>query len=331
MIDEVLGVRCEPGAKAKGRPVIGELRSGTPVTLPVRIVRGAVEGPVLTLTGVIHGDEPNGLAAINRLCDELDPRELTGTVIGLPMCNPFAFITRSRISSLDYERLNLNRVFPGNDRGLIGERMAGAIFEGAIKRSDCLIDFHEGGYDFIARYLIAPDPGDDDEMAAANLRLARAFGRGVPINVVRLTPQHLMVGRVGSSTTQANVAGIPAICNELGGAGAVWPEHVEDAVRGTRNVMRHLDMLPGEPEAGPTQLVGTDSWWPRPSRGGWWRQVVELGQVVEEGELLGHVRNLFGEVAEEVRAPFRSVIFDVRNSATIMTGEWTVHCGRLVG
>jgi uncharacterized protein len=328
---ETLGVRCERGGKAMGRAPIGELRDGTPVTLPVRVVHGAEDGPTLCLTGAIHGDEPNGLAAINRLCDELDPAALAGTVIGFPIASPFAFITKSRISSLDYERLNLNRVFPGNGEGLITERVAAAIFEGGIRRASCHLDFHEGGYDFIARYLIAQDPEGDARLAAENLRLARAFGMGVPVNVMKITETARRLGRAGTTTVQANEIGIPSLCNELGGAGRVWPTCVDEAVHGTRNVMKELGMLTGDKvTVDAPQLFGTDSRWPRPTRGGWWEQVVELGQVVEEGQPVGHVRDAFGQVVEELKAPFRSVVFDVRNTAAIMTGEWTVHCGRLV-
>src|SRR5438046_453940 len=111
---ETLGVSCDRGAKAKGRYVVGELRDGSAGTLQVRIVHGAREAPVLSWQGAIHGDERNGLVAINRMCDEIDPTRLSGTVIAFPLASPFAWITKSRTSSLDYERLNMNRVFPGN-------------------------------------------------------------------------------------------------------------------------------------------------------------------------------------------------------------------------
>jgi len=329
---ETLAIRCEKGAKAKGSPVIGELRDGSPVSLPVRIVHGAQDGPILSLTGVIHGDEPNGLAAINRICDELDPAQLRGTVVAFPLSSPFAYITKSRISELDYERLNQNRVFPGNAEGLITERVASAIFEEGIRKANYHIDFHEGGYDFIARYLIAQSPEDDSRLAEENLHLARAFGLGIPVNIVKISPQARTLGRAGTTTVQANQLGIPSLCNELGGAGRVWPEHVETAMTGTLNVMKDLGMLTGEKvEVATPQLIGTDSKWPRPTRGGWWEQVVELGQIVAEGEKVGHVRNAFGEIIEELHAPHRAVIFDIRNTAAIMTGEWTVNCGKLVG
>jgi len=328
---ETLGVSCNRGTKAKGRYAVGELRDGSAVTLPVRIVHGARDGPVLSLTGAIHGDEPNGLAAINRICDEIDPIRLSGTVIAFPLASPFSWITKSRTSSLDYERLNMNRVFPGNADGLITERVAHAIWEGGIAKADYHFDYHEGGYDFIARYLIAQIPEGDQKMTEENLKLARAFGMGVPVNMMEISKEHMTLGFAGASTVQANLRGIPTLCNELGGAGTVWPEHVETSVTGSYNVMKEIGMLEGEKVIVPEQQhVGEASMWPRPTRGGWWENTVELGQIIEAGDVVGHVRDAFGEVIETLTAPNRSVVFDIRNTAAIMSGEWTVHCGKLV-
>jgi predicted deacylase len=326
---EFLGITCNRGEKADGRYPIGKLRDGTPVDLPVRIVRGADDGPTVTLTGTIHGDEWFGLAAINRLLDGIDPEQLSGTLVGFPLANPFAVITKSRVSPLDYDGLNLDYVFPGNPNGLITERVAAAIFS-AVRRADYHLDFHEGGYDFIAKYLIVRQPDNDAALGERNLELARAFGMGIPVNVWHLTPERRTTGYGGALTLQTAAIGVPSLMIELGGGGRIWPEFVEIGVDGTTNVLKHVGMLPGEPiTVEQKQWIGTNSQWPRPSEGGWWEQVVELGQTVEAGQTVGSVRDAFGQVVEELHAPFRAVIYDIRNTAMVMTGEWTVHCGRL--
>jgi predicted deacylase len=327
---EVLGVTCERGAKAQGRHQIGVLRDGSPVALPVRIVRGAKDGPTVSMTGCVHGDEWFGLAMINRLLDKIDPAELSGTLIGFPLANPFAVIAKSRVSPLDYEGSNLDYVFPGNPNGLITERVAAAIFEAGIRQADYHLDFHEGGYDFIAKYLIVRQPADNERIGEQNLRLARSFGMGIPVNLWHLTPERRTTGYSGALTLQTAAIGVPSLMVELGGGGRIWPEFVEIGWHGTTNVLKELGMLPGEPvTVDQVQHVGTASQWPRPSSAGWWEQVVELGQVVEAGQKIGHVKDAFGQIVEELVAPFRSVIFDVRNTAMVMTGEWTVHCGRI--
>jgi predicted deacylase len=327
---ELLGIKCERGQKVEGRHPIGKLRDGTPVELPVRIVRGASDGSTVTLTGAVHGDEWFGLAAINCLLDAVDPERLSGTLVGFPLANPFAVITKSRVSPLDYDGLNLDYVFPGNPDGLITERVAAAIFDGAIRRADYHLDFHEGGYDFIAKYLIVRQPDNDPALCERNLELARAFGMGIPVNVWHLTPERRIAGYSGALTLQTAAIGVPSVMIELGGGGRIWPEFVEIGVQGATNILKHLGMLPGEPvTVEQKQWIGTSSQWPRPKEGGWWEQVVDLGQLVEAGQTVGYVRDAFGRVIEELHAPFRAVIFDVRNTAMVMTGEWTVHCGKI--
>ena len=327
---ETLGIACQAAQKAQGSVPVGELRDGTPVALPVRVICGRHDGPVVTFTGSVHGDEPYGMAAINRVFDAVDPNELRGVLIGFPIANPFAVMTKSRISGLDYERLNLNRVFPGNANGLITERLAATIFEGGIRKADCHLDYHEGGYDFIAEYLIAHRMPDKPRVSEESLRLAQAFGMGVPINNAPVRPESLRIGYGGASTIQANAIEIPSMASELGGAGRVWPHYVDMGVAGTLNVLKEVGALPGaKTTVERPQFIAHQSDWPRPAKGGWWENAVELGQVVEAGQEVGYVRDAFGSIVESLVAPYKSVILDIRNTAMIMTGEWTVHCGRL--
>lgn len=325
-----LNLTCSPGEKGSSLFPLGELRDGTPIGLPVRVICGASEGPIVSMTGSVHGDEPYGMATINRVFDAVDPADLSGVLIGFPISNPLAVMTKSRIASLDYERLNLNRVFPGNAGGLITERIAAAIFEGGISRANAHLDFHEGGYDFMAEYLIVHTIPEDDATSSASLDLAKAFGMGIPILAMETRPESLRIGFGGTSTIQANTRSVPAMASELGGAGRVWPQYLEMGFEGTLNVLKHLGMIHGpKTEVDREQMISTFSQWPRPTKGGWWTNLVELGQVVEAGEPVGTVRNAFGEVVETLTAPHKSVIFDIRNSAMIMTGEWTVHCGKI--
>lgn len=325
-----LNLSCEPGKKASALFPLGELRDGTPIGLPVRVVCGAHDGPIVSMTGSIHGDEPYGMATINRVLDAVDPARLSGILIGFPIANPLAVMTTSRIATLDYERLNLNRVFPGNANGLITERIAAAIFEGGISRANAHLDYHEGGYDFMAEYLIAHILPDDENVTRASLDLTKAFGMGIPIYSSAVRPESLRIGYGGTSTIQANALAIPAMASELGGAGRVWPQYLDMGIKGTLNVLDHLGMIEGaKTEVSRKQVISCFSQWPRPTKGGWWTNLVELGQIVEKGEPVGVIRNSFGEIVETLAAPHKSVIFDIRNTAMIMTGEWTVHCGKI--
>lgn len=324
------GLEASAGTTTIGSVPVGELNTGTVVTMPVRIVHGAADGPVVGMSAMLHGDEVNGYGVINQLLAELDPADVRGTLIGIPVANPFALMSNQRISNLEYERLNLNRVFPGNAAGFQMERVADLIFREGVERSDAWLDFHEGGRDFVARYLIVGTEGSGDRGVERDLQMARWFGQGVPITVVTITPEMARLARGGAITVQARIAGKGALGIELGGGGTLREEFVQTGVTGARRILQGLGLLTGEPQPDEeTQYVCHESTWPRPNRGGFFEQDVSLGQVVEEGEVVGRVRDLLGQVVEEIRAPFRSVITDTRHTATIQTGEWSVKCGRL--
>ena len=80
-------------------------------------------------------------------------------------------------------------------------------------------------------------------------------------------------------------------------------------VLGVRNVLRHLEMLPGEPEppAAGVRTVGSFVWL-RSEHEGWWDAAVAAGDEVAEEGLLGRVRNLWGDELEEIRAPRAGVV-----------------------
>ena len=314
---------------------VGELRDGTLVTVPVRTVKGAKPGKTLVLTGMQHGDEVNGCGVINKVIDELDPAELSGTVIGFPVSSPLALISNSRVSVLDYEGLNSNRIYPGDAAGLAVERAAWAVYENGVQQADYLIDFHDGGYDFMARYIMLQGDPEFPEVSQQNLEMAKLVGQGIPVLDQLTGAVQLQQGFGGSITAVTARCQVPSVAVELGGAGKLWDWAVNEGAQGAVNVMRGFGLLDGDPvgaagrPGSPEQLVGFESEWPRPAHGGWWEQVVSLGDVVERGQKVGHVRNALFEIIEELYAPYDCVIYDIRNSSAIMTGEWTVHCGRL--
>ena len=319
--------RIKAGEKRKFQAPVAELPDGTPVQVPVVVVRGAKEGPTLCLSGVVHGDEYNGLVTITRLYRELDPQDLAGTVIGIPLMNPFAYFAEARLNKFDYELQNLNRIFPGDPEGDLGQRMAHTLYAGFFARADYIIDYHEGGRDFMAKYMIAQGP--TEQLRNRVQQMARWFGHGVPVLAGDLCrPSHS-----GTLTGVAAASGIPALGVELGGSGRVWDEFVALGVAGTRNIMIGLGMLGGElVETEHEQFFCATNKWPRPTHAGLLVPVPEtdrLGAIVDEGQLLALIYNPFGEVVEEIRAPFRAVILDTRHSAVVYPGDWTYSCAKL--
>ena len=207
--------------------------------------------------------------------------------------------------------------------------MAAVIFEGLITGSDAFLDMHEGGYAFTARYIIVPAIEGDPEMSARTLALAEAFPADIPIMRQLIDADAARLGHGRYSMHQALKLGIPAITPELGGGGHPLESFVQDTMTGLRNIATQLEIIDGEETRRPGHVISASGGWPRPAHGGIWEQVVGLGDMVEKGQKVGQVRSTAtGEVLEELFAPYEGVILDIRNTAMIMTGEWTVHLGR---
>ena len=121
---EMEGQAIRPGARGTVELPIARLATGSPVSLPVLIVHGRSEGPTVWIDAAVHGDEINGVEIIRRVLEQLDAKELRGTVLAVPVVNALGFMTGSRYLP---DRRDLNRAFPGSTRGSLAGRIA-ALF-----------------------------------------------------------------------------------------------------------------------------------------------------------------------------------------------------------
>jgi predicted deacylase len=204
---------------------------------------------------------------------------------------------------------NLNRCFPGSYEGTYTDALARSIFDELIAPADVLIDLHGGDLVEALEPFAIYDASPVEDRARA---LAVAFG--LPY-VVREDPAG---GLAGMTCSAAAAAGIPAIIAEAGGRGQLEEEAVALLVRGVRNALRSLEMLPGpvEPPVRKQRLVGAFDWL-RCRRAGFWQAAVGAGDEVGEGQLLGRVTTLHGEVLEEIHAPREGVVLFLTTSAAV--------------
>lgn len=326
---KVYGQSLSPGTKTSHWAEIASYPDGTPIGAWIRAARGKNEGPTVTLLGAQHGDEYSGIEIINRLMDRIEPESLSGNILAVPVSNPMAFNTAFRITppSIGYEHLNMNRVWPGNRKGLLTERIAASYWEELIKDTDVVLDMHEGGKAFMARYIHARGIEETERrVGTRNRQLYQWFGQGVPVLGGVRTQTYMM----GSLSIQTGIRDIPCIGVEVGGGGCLWEDLVQVGLQGVWNIMIGLDMVQDEPVGQEIkQYVASESSWPKTSKGGLFTNTCTLNSVVEKGEKVGELRNPVGELIEELYAPYRSVIFDTRYQPTVYPGDWTVHCGKI--
>jgi uncharacterized protein len=274
----------------------------------VNVVGEAGEGPRLTVIAGVHGTEYTSIAAARELLAELRPAELSGTVTVAPLINLPAFWARSPfVVPLDGK--NLNRSFPGDAGGSAAERIAAAVTERLIKGSDYLIDLHAGDLPEALEPFVFYDASPVEQRARD---LALTYGLG---HLVRQSSDGRTVA--GSTSAAAADLGIPSFTAESGECGILARDAVERHLRGLRNVLRHLRLLPGEAVVF-DRPVEHDGWiWMRTADAGWWEPAVETGASVAEGDLVGTVAPIIGGTPTRIIAPAPGVPLFITSSPAV--------------
>lgn len=277
--------------------------------------------PGLAAFGGTHGNEWEGQVAVKRLCRELDPAEMSGRVILMPQLSESACAANQRISPLD--NVNMNRAFPGNPRGTLSYRISNFVKTRVFPLVRIVVDIHaggrEGGFALCTSFHPVPDPAQraEIEMAAALF--------DTPFMLIYSSQM-----ASGLLTDEAEADGKIAIGGEFGFGEGVNRKGVLHAYEGVRNVLRHYGMLQGPvvkvdaQRSSPPRLVDArnlDDYVPCP-RAGVWEPLVDLGQEVEQGQLLGYLHDFSDHSASalELRAHRSGVVLMMNGTALCAKG-----------
>lgn len=280
-----------PGHTVETVPVT-RMDNGHDLALTVHRLTGARPGPTLVAFGGVHGDEAMGPEEVRRIVTSVDPAELAGTIVAVPVANPYAYQAMSRFTPQD--GLNLNRIFPGDRNGSVTEQLA-AVLAGIMLQADYFVDFHSSGLYSTVEYSYIMDDGR---------QMATSFGAGL---LYHHEPYE------GTSNAWAIKNGISSTVCELGGGGQLTDAFLAKAVRQGRNMLKGIGMLEGEPES-PTarQTVMTELVTLRPTRGGAMISHFtpdRLGEVIKGGTVIGEVVDPYTfETVEQLVAPYESSI-----------------------
>ncbi|MDQ7819076.1 MAG: succinylglutamate desuccinylase/aspartoacylase family protein [Armatimonadota bacterium] len=268
--------------------------------VPAVVIRGADDGPTLTITAGVHAAEYAGIAAAIRLGQELDPARLRGTLIIVSLINTPGFYERSMYVN-PRDGKNINRIFPGDMAGSPSERVTHFLTNELIKGSDAYIDLHGGDMiESLIPFAIYQQTGN-----AGLDRSAETMAEAFDLDYVIAAPPDAVPG---ASYVAAARLGIPAIIAEVGQQGVLDRASVERHVRGVTNVMVRLGMLQGQLvlRASPRRL--SRFLWVRAPVEGAFYPAVTTGQMVERSQIIGEVRDLFGDLLAVLEAPANGVV-----------------------
>ncbi len=312
---------------ARGQKASGTLDvpagSDAGTRIPLVVVHGIRPGPVLALVAGAHGTEYSSIVALERLITQLDPSQVSGTVIIVPLVNLASFEQRvAHVNPVDNK--SMNRFYPGSMTGTQTERVSAVITREVVEQCDHLIDLHGGDTDESLRpysyWTVTGNAAQD----AISRDMALAFGLDhIIISTDR--PKDPAASRYLENT--ATTRGKPSLTAEAGHAGTVETDDVNALVEGCLNVMRYLKMT-----AGDAKMVEHPVWIERTLAvtsevGGMFYPLVKRGTYAAQGMAVGYVTDYVGRKVADVRAPVAGVVLYIRAVPSLVKGDTLVSMG----
>lgn len=292
-------------------------------SIPVVVVNGAKPGPVLAIVSGSHGTEYASIIAVERLIQRLNPADISGTVILLPLVNRASFDQKVvHVNPVDNK--SMNRYYPGKMDGTQTDRASYLITKQVVEKCDHLIDLHGGDLDESLRPYSYWTKTGNQKLDRASQEMVLAFGLSTII-ISADRPSDPNASRYLENT--ATTRGKPSITAEAGHAGTVEPEDVDALVHGCIGVMRHLKMMAGEvhPVEHPVwieKIAGITSEQP-----GIFYPLVKRGTYVEQGMKVGYVTDYFGKTVFEARSPVAGVVLYICAVPTMKKDDTIANIG----
>lgn len=286
--------------------------------LKSKTITGREAGPHLLITGGVHGDEWEPMAACRRLLAEIDPAHVRGRITIVPVVNEPAFARGRRTAE---DELDLARTCPGRDLGSVTERIAASLSR-LIRTADYYIDLHTAGTVFQMLPLAGYNLHTDAKILETQRTMARAFG----LPIVWGTNARLD----GRSLSVARDARVPAIYVENGGGGTCDLRRIEENVRGCLNIARTFGILTDTAAQSqePRYVVEDD----RDASGhlqvqsqaptaGYFEPSVSLGDVVRRGDVIGKIVDPVGTELASITAYDSGTVLLLRTYPSVRTGD----------
>jgi predicted deacylase len=291
--------------------------------IPVAVFHGAKSGPVLALVSGAHGTEYTSIIALEKLIGMLDPSEISGTVIIVPLVNIASFEQKvPHVNPID--KKSMNRFYPGKMDGTQTDRASYLITKQVVEQCDHLIDLHGGDLDESLRpYSYWTKTGNEKQD-----QISREMVLALGLNHIIISndrPKDPGTSRYLENT--ASTRGKPSITAEAGHAGTVEPEDLDALVNGCLNVMRYLKMLPGAP-----QMVEHPVWISKvetisSDQTGIFYPLVKRGTYAEKGMKVGYVTDYLGKTTYEARAPAAGIVLYICAVPSMKKGDTIANIG----
>ncbi len=289
-----------------------------PNGVPIKAVLfcGEKEGKTLIVTAGVHGCEYVGVEAVSWLCQNIDPKNLCGNLILVPIVNTSGFFAGAK-QIVPEDNINLNRAFPGDEKGSISKRIAYAIEKNIYPYGDFLIDLHSGDINESLFPLVFFPAIGEENINRKSLEAAKALS--VPYRVKSTAKNGLYSWAVQK--------GIPSLLLERG-CGGLWTEdEVSKSINDVYRIMQYLKIIDGEYKS-INQTEITEAVYEEAKENGFWYPDVKAGQVIKKGSVLGVLRSYSDGKETEITAQFDGIVLYFTTSLGVRDGEALVAYGK---
>ena len=311
---EVLGKSISQGKGLQINLDIAKLHTRTKIEVPIIIERANEPGPTILITGGIHGDEVNGVEIVRQLVAKGYNKPEKGMIICIPVVNIFGFLNLSREFP---DGRDLNRVFPGSNRGSLASIFAYNLMKEIVPLADYCLDFHTGGANRFNAPQIRINEGDKE-----SLKLAKIFGAPFIMQSKQ---------REKSYRESAIKLGKKVLLFEGGKSLDINSSVTEIGVTGALKVIQHLGIrnfekeLQENAETVVSPVVIGKSKWIRARYSGMFRTNVVLGKLYNKGDKIGSISDPFGYFEKDIKAPNKGYVFCINHAPIVNKGDAIIH------
>jgi predicted deacylase len=311
----IAGTKIKPGQHATIHMPVARLYTHTEMTMPIHVVHGLKEGPRLFVSAAIHGDEINGTEIIRRLMKLKKIKKLKGTLIAVPVVNVYGFLKQSRYSP---DRRDLNRFFPGTEKGSLTSQLANIFMDEIVLCSTHGIDLHAGSNHRTNLPQVRANTNDEEA-----LRMAEAFRVPIIINA------KIRDGTLRHAATEKN---IPFLVYEAGEALRFDEVAIRAGIRGIISVMETIGMLRRSPTRKKKviePLIADATTWVRSPASGILHMNVPLGARVGKNKKIGMIADPFGAQEAVIGSPLSGMVIGRLNLPLVHQGDAVIHIAQI--
>ncbi len=288
-------------------------------TIPITVIRGKDSGPTLLVLAGIHGSEYSPIIATQRLAPQLDYNSISGNVIFVHIANLPAYLGRTVYTSPADDK-NLNRLFPGDAAGSLSNKIAHTLTTELYSIADAVLDMHsgDGNEQLIPSWTGYYEKAGSDEVIEASRKMAHAFGIQHIVEFQWEFEKREQAIWAGSAAIAMN---IPSIDVEAGGMGIIDEPAINQIITGVRRTMAHLGMTQEEFAPLPFPTIIRERSSVKAPQDGSWTALVDAGEQVSKGQLIGFLTYWHGRKIFEARAKIDGLLLLGLEAPPALKGE----------